>query len=130
MYSVSYLIHCNVKLNSGMLAKFHRDATNSLHPHSRYPEHMDKNFAQFFLVWVVIFGTYYGPHANEFPETGLASGETVTTVRRALIMPFQSWPVMLKLARHIPIKQANSVGEKYPFLAPATNLLLCSEEAS
>ena len=88
MYSVSYLIHCNVRLNSGVLAKFiATPQTHRIH-HSRHPEHIDKNFAQFFPAWDVIFGTYYAPHLNEFPETGLASGETVTTVRQAFIMPF------------------------------------------
>jgi sterol desaturase/sphingolipid hydroxylase (fatty acid hydroxylase superfamily) len=113
MYSVSYLIHCNVRISSGMLAKFIATPQNHRIHHSRYAEHIDKNFAQFFPVWDVIFGTYYAPHKNEFPETGLASGATVTTVRQAFIMPFQSWAEMLKLSRKIPIKQSGSVGEKY-----------------
>jgi sterol desaturase/sphingolipid hydroxylase (fatty acid hydroxylase superfamily) len=111
-YSVSYLIHCNIRLNSGVLAKFiATPQTHRIH-HSRHPEHVDKNFAQFFPLWDVIFGTYYAPHANEFPETGLASGETVTTIRQALIMPFRSWAAMLKSSQQIPIKQASAAGEK------------------
>jgi sterol desaturase/sphingolipid hydroxylase (fatty acid hydroxylase superfamily) len=97
MYSVSTFIHCNVRLNSRFFGKF--IATPQVHRvhHSSQPEHMDKNFAQFFPVWDVIFGTYYGPKLNEFPQTGLASGEIVRSLRKAAIMPFQTWTEMIRV---------------------------------
>lgn len=68
--------------------------THRIH-HSRLDEHLDKNFAAFLPLWDVIFGTYYAPKKNEYPPTGLASGERVTTVRQALFLPFLIWQRML-----------------------------------
>jgi sterol desaturase/sphingolipid hydroxylase (fatty acid hydroxylase superfamily) len=110
---VGYFIHLNLRLGYGKLNWLLASPQMHRIHHSRRPEHIDKNFVQFFPLWDVIFGTYYKPAPDEFPETGLTSGETVTTVRHALIMPFRSWAGMLKLAPKNPITQASSVGEKY-----------------
>lgn len=100
MYSVSTLIHCNVRLNSGILARL--IATPQVHRihHSCEPLHMDKNFAQFFPVWDVIFGTFYQPKQNEFPHTGLDSGERITRLAQAVTYPFSKWHEMTAILAH------------------------------
>jgi sterol desaturase/sphingolipid hydroxylase (fatty acid hydroxylase superfamily) len=68
-------------------------ATPQLHRihHSAAEEHFDKNFAAFFPLWDVVFGTYYAPRKGEYPATGLASGERVRTIGQALVLPFIMW---------------------------------------
>src|SRR6185369_1324115 len=75
VYLVGFLIHCNVRLDAGPFAKIVVSPHNHYIHHSREPQHRDKNFAQLFPLWDVLFGTYYAPRADEFPETGLSSGE-------------------------------------------------------
>jgi sterol desaturase/sphingolipid hydroxylase (fatty acid hydroxylase superfamily) len=64
--------------------------------HSRHEQHLDKNFAAFFPLWDVVFGTYYAPQRDEYPSTGLTSGERVQTVGGALFLPFLMWKKMLQ----------------------------------
>lgn len=96
MYSVSYLIHSGVRLNAGFLAKIvATPQTHRIH-HSRQAEHIDVNFAQFLPLWDILFGTFYLPQKDEFPRTGLTDGETVTSVEKAVLMPFRIWLSMLR----------------------------------
>jgi sterol desaturase/sphingolipid hydroxylase (fatty acid hydroxylase superfamily)/lysophospholipase L1-like esterase len=84
-------IHANLRLSlgplSGVLAgpQVHR-----IH-HSLEPRHRDRNYAAFFPLWDVLFGSYYAPARDEYPRTGLASGERVTSIAQALWMPFATW---------------------------------------
>ncbi|MGP8120982.1 MAG: sterol desaturase family protein, partial [Xanthobacteraceae bacterium] len=64
--------HANIRINLGPLTpvisgpQFHR-----LH-HGRDGEYFDKNFAAFFPVIDIIFGTYRKPLPDEYPATGLS----------------------------------------------------------
>ena len=84
-------IHLNLRLNLGWLSpvvtgpQYHR-----IH-HSFQANHLDKNFSAFFPLWDIVFGTYYHPHAGEFPATGLATGENYNNLWKATILPFQEW---------------------------------------
>ena len=84
-------IHLNLRLNLGWLSpvitgpQYHR-----LH-HSFQTEHLDKNFAAFFPLWDIIFGTYYHPRHDEFPATGLTTGETYNNLWEANLLPFRGW---------------------------------------
>jgi len=84
-------IHLNLRLNLRSLSsvvtgpQYHR-----IH-HSFQTEHLDKNFAAFFPIWDIIFGTYYHPQRDEFPATGLATGETYDRILVALFLPFKAW---------------------------------------
>jgi sterol desaturase/sphingolipid hydroxylase (fatty acid hydroxylase superfamily) len=69
--------------------------THRIH-HSRLEEHLDKNFAAFLPLWDVIFGTYYAPQRDEYPATGLSSGERIQTVGAALFLPFRMWQKMIE----------------------------------
>lgn len=70
-----FVNHLNIRLGLGKLTpiisgpQWHR-----LH-HSIYPEHYNKNFATFFPVIDIIFGTYYSPRKDEYPPTGLPPEE-------------------------------------------------------
>jgi sterol desaturase/sphingolipid hydroxylase (fatty acid hydroxylase superfamily) len=87
----TFFIHANLKLSLGWLSwlvdgpQLHR-----IH-HSKRAEHFDRNFAAFFPIWDVIFGTYYHPRHGEFPDTGVSDEPPVTTLREAAWLPFRSW---------------------------------------
>ena len=90
-----YFIHANIRLRFGILTpvisgpQWHR-----IH-HSARPEHRNKNFATFFPAIDIIFGTYYRPGWDEFPETGLGDGTDVNFLRDATIEPFLLWRSMV-----------------------------------
>lgn len=83
--------HSSLRLNLGIFTpiltgpQLHR-----LH-HSLLPQHWDKNFAQFFPVWDILFGTYVPPEHNEFPPTGLASEDTIETLNLMISWPLKRW---------------------------------------
>jgi sterol desaturase/sphingolipid hydroxylase (fatty acid hydroxylase superfamily) len=87
----TFFIHANLKLGLGRLSwlvdgpQVHR-----IH-HSKLPQHFDRNFAAFFPIWDVIFGTYYHPGRGEFPPTGVTGEPQVTTLREAAWLPFRTW---------------------------------------
>lgn len=108
VYFIGYLIHCNVRLNAGPLAKIVVSPQNHRIHHSREARHINKNFAQFFSFWDVIFGTYYAPAAEEFPQTGLCSGETVHSLAGAAFMPFRMWAQMLRPSGEVRSKAATT----------------------
>jgi sterol desaturase/sphingolipid hydroxylase (fatty acid hydroxylase superfamily) len=87
----TFFIHANLKLGLGWLSwlvdgpQVHR-----IH-HSKLPQHFDRNFAAFFPLWDVIFGTYYHPDRGEFPPTGVTGEPQVTTLREAACLPFRTW---------------------------------------
>ena len=87
----TFFIHANLKLGLGRLSwlvdgpQVHR-----IH-HSKLPEHFDRNFAAFFPIWDVVFGTYHHPRRGEFPPTGVIDEPQVTTLREAAWLPFRTW---------------------------------------
>jgi len=88
------LAHTNVRASYGPISllitgpQYHR-----IH-HSNRPEHIDKNFAELFPLWDVIFGTAWRPKPHEFPTTGLLSGEVPAGFVDLLV-----WPVRHRFAR-------------------------------
>lgn len=96
--SWTLFIHANLRLNLGRLSwlvdgpQLHR-----IH-HSRLREHFDRNFAAFFPIWDVLFGTYFHPRRGEFPPTGVADEPAVSGVLQGALLPFRTW---LGAPRHI-----------------------------
>jgi sterol desaturase/sphingolipid hydroxylase (fatty acid hydroxylase superfamily) len=94
-----FFIHLNVRLPLGPLTpvlggpQLHR-----IH-HSREPQHHDRNYAAFFPIWDILFGTYCAPKRGEYPRTGLDSGEDLNTWRGALFSPFGEVWRMLRRPR-------------------------------
>jgi sterol desaturase/sphingolipid hydroxylase (fatty acid hydroxylase superfamily) len=85
----NYFLHMNVRVGFGRWSawlnspQFHR-----LH-HSALPEHHDCNFNQFFPIFDVLCGTYRQPQPDEYPPTGLSTGESPLKLRTMLIWPWR-----------------------------------------
>ena len=90
--------HMNVRVGLGPFTplvsgpQWHR-----LH-HSIRAEHLDKNFATFFPLIDILFGTYRRPAAGEYPPTGLA-GEPPGRVQEATVAPLRAWYRMARARR-------------------------------
>lgn len=86
-----FFIHANLHLPLGGLTlvfcgpQYHR-----IH-HSIEPQHINKNFAVWFPIWDVIFGTYYVPRRDEFPETGVNDTQVSPSLFDAFSAPFIAW---------------------------------------
>jgi sterol desaturase/sphingolipid hydroxylase (fatty acid hydroxylase superfamily) len=86
-----YFIHMNLRLPLGPLSPvFGGPQLHRIH-HSNLIEHRDKNFAAFFPIFDVLFGTYYKPTHDMYPPTGLHDGEDLNGIGRASLAPFRVW---------------------------------------
>lgn len=84
-------IHADLKVNFGPASMFIvGPQTHRVH-HSQEVRHFDKNFAAFFPLFDIIFGTYYHPARGEFPRTGVKGEKDVTSLGEAIILPFKGW---------------------------------------
>lgn len=94
--SWTFFIHANLRMQLGPLSwlvdgpQVHR-----IH-HSRLREHFDRNFAAFFPIWDVLFGTYLHPRRDEFPPTGVADEPAVSSIIDAALLPFRTWSRALR----------------------------------
>ncbi len=86
-----FFTHANLRLNLRFLTPFVCGPHLHRIHHSRLPEHQNKNFAQYYPFIDILFGTYYRPKENEFPETGLSDVESNMTVASIIIRPFAMW---------------------------------------
>jgi sterol desaturase/sphingolipid hydroxylase (fatty acid hydroxylase superfamily) len=98
-FIVNASAHLNLRISIGrfsllvMNPQYHR-----IH-HSVRPEHLNKNFADVFPLFDVIFGTAWKPAIGEYPETGLDTGEKPASVWEAA-----SWPLQRRQAvNRIPL---------------------------
>jgi sterol desaturase/sphingolipid hydroxylase (fatty acid hydroxylase superfamily) len=79
--------HFNVPVRFGKFAViFNNPQWHRVH-HSRLPQHRDKNFANFFPAFDLLFGTAWIPAADEFPDAGLDTGDKPRTVFEGMIWP-------------------------------------------
>lgn len=77
-----FFTHANLKLSLGFLTPvFCGPQLHRIH-HSNQPQHQGKNFAQFFPLFDILFGTYYHPAKVEFPTTGLPGRNTSDSISR------------------------------------------------
>ena len=83
----NFLTHANVRLGFGKLSWLWNSPQYHRIHHSASPEHFDVNFAQFLPIFDVICGTYYWPKQNEYPATGLHTGEEPRNFIEALTWP-------------------------------------------
>jgi sterol desaturase/sphingolipid hydroxylase (fatty acid hydroxylase superfamily) len=101
-----YFIHMNLRLNMGPLTPvFCGPQLHRVH-HSNLPQHQDKNFAAFFPVFDVLFGTYCKPERDEYPTTGLHDREDLNGLYRASAAPFLVWVRPLKQPPRIEQKSS------------------------
>ncbi|MEQ1878073.1 MAG: sterol desaturase family protein [Bdellovibrionia bacterium] len=86
-----WLIHSNTKISFGPLnwilvsPQVHR-----IH-HSKDAKYRDMNYTNFFPFWDIVFGTYYFPKKNEWPETGIEGEPFPTSQWELAIQPFKVW---------------------------------------
>jgi len=91
-----FFFHSNLRLNLGPFSWIlSAPQVHRIH-HSRLTEHFDRNFAAFFPIWDVIFGSYFHPRRGEFPPTGIAGEPDVTTVLDGALLPFRTWRQALR----------------------------------
>jgi sterol desaturase/sphingolipid hydroxylase (fatty acid hydroxylase superfamily) len=90
-----YFVHLNFPLRFGWFNRVLSSPQSHRIHHSNLPEHMDKNFATVLPLWDILFGTYYQPDKHDWPTTGV-TGVKVTSLWKAIIMPFVSWGRMLR----------------------------------
>jgi sterol desaturase/sphingolipid hydroxylase (fatty acid hydroxylase superfamily) len=84
-------IHSNLRLQLGPLSwLLDGPQVHRIH-HSRLPEHFDRNFAAYFPIWDVVFGTYFHPRRGEFPPTGVADEAAISNFFDGAVLPFRSW---------------------------------------
>jgi sterol desaturase/sphingolipid hydroxylase (fatty acid hydroxylase superfamily) len=88
-YGWGFFNHANVRLSLGRLTpvlsgpQWHR-----IH-HGVAPKYRDRNFAAYFPIFDIVFGTYRAPRAGEYPTTGV--GDSVVTAHpiRDCLLPVQ-----------------------------------------
>jgi sterol desaturase/sphingolipid hydroxylase (fatty acid hydroxylase superfamily) len=92
-----YFIHANVRIDAlnRLLPIFSNPQYHWIH-HSKMPEHQDKNYAIWLPVFDVLFGSFYRPRVDEYPPTGLATGERIETVWEAQTGPLVAWAQAIK----------------------------------
>lgn len=84
----SYFVHSNTRIGYGKAAwllsspQYHR-----IH-HSIELKHQRKNYAVYFPILDVLFGTYYHPQAGEYPATGIR-GYHLDSIAAAHAYPFK-----------------------------------------
>lgn len=109
-YAWNYVAHANINVGFGPLwwllvsPNYHR-----VH-HSLLPEHIDRNFANWFPVWDIMFGTAVNPRWRECPSTGFA-GVAVRSVAQAYLLPFTGWMRMISQRRGRTIRDAASAAD-------------------
>lgn len=87
-------VHANIDCHFGALNRVVTSPNQHRLHHSTLSRHRDKNFATYFSIFDVIFGTYREPE-REAPPTGLDTGERYPTLRSAFLQPFRDWWAML-----------------------------------
>lgn len=83
--------HLNLRLELGVLKSVIVGPQHHRIHHSFAPDHIDKNFAAFFPIWDIVFGTYCTPKKGEFPATGLTTHCNYNNILVATILPFREW---------------------------------------
>lgn len=106
-------IHANVRLDGlrWLLPWLSTPQFHWIH-HSKLPEHQDKNYAIWLPVFDVVFGSYYRPALDEYPPTGLSSGERLESVWAAQIDPIRAWSAAL--AARLPPRRSRRTESRAP----------------
>jgi len=93
----SYFAHMNIRIGFGRLwwlissPQYHR-----IH-HSIESQHRNRNFAVWFPIWDLLFGSAYAPKPGEYPQTGV-DGVEVSRLTEAFALPFVGWRRMARAA--------------------------------
>lgn len=91
-----FFTHANLKLDMGPLTPVLTGPQMHRIHHSNQPEHQGKNFAQFFPIIDMAFGTYYRPKKNEFPTTGTLDLSSNAPLHQVFLKPFRDWMTLAR----------------------------------
>ncbi|MCK9360653.1 sterol desaturase family protein [Patescibacteria group bacterium] len=91
-----FFTHANLKLNLGFATPILTGPQMHRIHHSNQPQHQNKNFAQFFPIIDIIFGTYYRPAKNEYPTTGTPGLATDASLWTVMMRPAKVWVELAK----------------------------------
>lgn len=86
-----FVAHANIRLELGALSWMATGPQLHRIHHSIETRHQRKNFAQFFPIFDVAFGTYWAPARGEFPRTGVAGTNADPSLIGAIRRPFLHW---------------------------------------
>lgn len=90
--------HSNLRISLGSLTpSFVGPQLHRLH-HSNQPEHQNKNFAAYFPIYDLLFGTYCAPKPGEWATTGLIDGKMPKGIIDANLWPFIGWWRMWRIS--------------------------------
>jgi len=89
-------VHANIRLHLGPATVLLGNPQLHRIHHSRVREHHDRNYAPFFPIWDVLFGTYYHPKPGEYPLTGVHDEKEVESFMAAATLPFREWRKMFR----------------------------------
>jgi sterol desaturase/sphingolipid hydroxylase (fatty acid hydroxylase superfamily) len=92
-------IHMRARISFGWWNRLMATPQHHRIHHSIDVRHRDVNFAAVCPVWDVLFGTYYQPTRDEYPETGVADYPVLRTPWEASVAPFRIWMRALRSGR-------------------------------
>jgi sterol desaturase/sphingolipid hydroxylase (fatty acid hydroxylase superfamily) len=83
-----FFIHANARISFGPFNRLLVSPANHRVHHSTELAHRDRNFAAYFSLWDVLFGTYLAPPAGRWPAVG-TDGPAPATALAAHLRPFR-----------------------------------------
>ena len=83
----NFWTHSNVRVGYGRLAWLINSPQYHRMHHSAAPEHFDCNYAAILPIFDVLSGAYRQPRPDEYPATGLDTGERPRTLIQAILWP-------------------------------------------
>lgn len=89
--ALHFFAHLNLRLSLGPFwavvigPQYHR-----IH-HSPLRQHWDTNFAAYFPIFDILFGTHHRPLPGEFPPTGLDTADAPHHLLEAVLWPLRRW---------------------------------------
>lgn len=96
VYAFLYINHSSMRIQFGRASVLLVSTQIHRIHHSRLPQHRDRNFANWFPIWDILFGTYYHPARDEFPPTGVEEEKEIRSLWESQILTLQEWWKMFR----------------------------------
>jgi len=110
MLAWAIFTHMNLRLELGPLTPiFAGPQVHRIH-HSKLRQHQDRNFAAYFPIWDIMFGTWCKPEKGEFPDCGTVHNETTWSIWEANVGVFKGWYRLWK-GRRAPLLETGKAEE-------------------
>lgn len=111
------LIHANLRISLGPLTPVTCGPQVHRIHHSIERQHWNKNFAAFFPIWDIVFGTYLHPKKGEFPKTGVPGEASNPGLYLIVAEPFLFWGRKIRALRRPTLRgrpSADLAKTRYP----------------